>query len=630
MIGQETIDQVRERTDLVALIGENVRLKKQGRRWVGLCPFHKERTPSFSVNRERGLFHCFGCKESGGAIDYVMKVEGLRFPEAVQVLADKLGIEVETSMSPEEQQRQRQRRAERDVLLEVNQQLAVFFEQQLRGGHPLAPYAWAEIQRRGLDPGDAQVDETLRAFKLGYAPYGWGGLADYLERQGISLEDAEKVGAVMRRRSGRGYYDAFRHRLMFAILDKAGRVVGFSGRALAEPSEADLAQAGIASTLRPGAEQREPPKYVNSPESPVYVKGDTVFGLYQGRSGIRDAGTAVLVEGNFDVVSLHARGFDLAVAPLGTALTDQQARLIKRYAPRVVVMFDGDKAGRKATAACRGPAREAGLAADVASLPDGADADDYARAKGAEGIRAVVDNAQGLLEWMIDTILKGVSGASLRGRQARLRRVAELLGEENDPALRAMAKAYADQLASKLVVDGRSPTDIRALEQMIHRSLNRSASPETGRVVPSSAQARSQARPERIAELIVGALLDFPELLDDAEVGEALSTVEGEAALAVAAMREIWDEKKSLNGPEILDLFPEAIHHFAVGRLASPRFVVKEEAHAEITKNAVRLRRHRMSQETASAADQFSRVRGDSDAEDEILRRLVQQKRRLI
>lgn len=634
MISQSTIDTVRERTDIVALIGENVRLTKKGRSFMGLCPFHKEKTPSFSVNQERGFFHCFGCKESGSAVDYVMKLEGLSFPDAIRALAERIGIAIEETSSPQERDRDEKQRRDREDLFRVSELCATFFEAQLgEGGHPLRAIAQAELTRRGLSFDDERAAEAMRLFRVGYAPYGWEGLTRWLDKQGIGAAVAERVGVVAPRRTGSGFYDAFRHRLMFGVLDKSGRVVAFSGRALPEPTAEDLARSAIVPMYRDGASEREPPKYINSPESPIYVKGETVFGLHQGRLAIREAEKAVLVEGNFDVLSLHARGFSLAVAPLGTAFTEAQARLVKRYAPEVVVMFDGDRAGKKATAEARKPARVAGLSIKVATLPDGVDPDDHARTRGVEAVRALVDNAKGMLEWLIDEMLGKMSAATLREKHARIRRVAELLAEEDDPNLRAMAKSYADRLSSQLVVDGESPGDIRALERMITKALSGPRRGE-GQRSGGADEARSEIVGGPIALAVIGAILDFPELFDDPRIDDDLSALDGDVVLAVAILRQVWDSKKTLDGPEILDLLPRAIHSFAVGRLASPQFVQVAEARAELLDNAEKLRQRSLTGDKAVKVRELVRAQelGDVDAQDELLReisRMAKQKRRL-
>src|SRR5262245_4435210 len=289
MISPETIALVKERTDIVALVGETVKLTRRGRSFLGLCPFHKEKTPSFHVNPERGFFHCFGCKESGGAVDFVMKIDGLTFPEAVRVLAERAGIEVtETATDASVREAAAARKAKED-LYAVNHLAATFFERALWGGpgaepHRAAHHARAELDRRGMvlpaggasglahRPDDAADEEAtgwldaVQAFRIGYAPPNCDALGSFLRQQGISASAAEKVGLLVPRQSGSGHYDRFRHRLMFAVIDVLGRVVAFSGRALADPTPEELARIGI--TPRDATDP--PAKYINSPESPIY------------------------------------------------------------------------------------------------------------------------------------------------------------------------------------------------------------------------------------------------------------------------------------------------------------------------------------------------------------------------
>jgi DNA primase len=633
LISPETITSVKERTDIVTLVGEYTRLQKRGRNWLGLCPFHKEKTPSFNVHQDRGFYHCFGCKESGSVIDFVMKLEGYNFPEAVRALAERCGVEVEESAEPADRARMEEKRRDTLDLYELNQLVASYFEEQLReSGHPFAHHARAELARRGLPLGsDEAIDESLAAFRIGYAPYGWDSLASYLRKQEISPLNAERLGLIVRRSRGEGHYDGFRHRLMFAVVDKSGRVVAFSGRALAEPSEEELQQHRIEpmSRPKPDEERRAPPKYINSAESPIYVKGDTVFGLHQARMAVRSEQRAIVVEGNFDVLSLHARGVQNVVAPLGTAFTQAQAKLIRRYAPEVVVMFDGDAAGKKAAMAMRGAAREAGLSVRVASLPDGADPDTLVHDKGVEAIHGVVKGARGMLEYLINETI-GTSAVWDGSRQQtleRIRTVAGFLAEERDPNMRAMAKTYADEVASKLVIGGRSPTDLRALERMMDRALAEppaGSSPKSDESHVVGPRSRSRPRAGDIELATLGAVFDFPELINDSGIQHALGELEGAAALAVLAVRQMWDAKKSLQAAELLDLMPQAVHSFAVGRLASPKFSDLGEARMELLDNAEKLRRRSLTGDKAVKVQELARAQGqgDVDAEDELLREL--------
>ncbi|CAN94609.1 MULTISPECIES: DNA primase [Sorangium] len=642
MISPETIALVKERTDLVALIGESVRLARRGHSFTGLCPFHKEKTPSFHVSPNRGFYHCFGCKETGSAIDFVMKLEGRTFAEAVRALAERAGIEVAESLTEAERREAQAARRSKDDLYAVNHLAATFFEHSLRGGpgsapHPLARHAHEELERRGLPlrDGDGAADpiaDALQAFRIGYAPFGWDGLSTYLRQQGVSPVLAERVGLLVPRSSGSGHYDRFRHRLMFAVTDVMGRVIAFSGRALPDPSPSELSSLGLTGPA-PQADGA-PAKYINSPESPIYTKGEHLFGLHQARQAIRQRGEAILVEGNFDVVALHARGIGQAIAPLGTAFTPGQAKLIKRFAPAVILLFDGDAAGKKATRAARAPCREAGLSARVAVLPSGVDPDDLARKHGPEAIARIVKAARGLLEHLIDEALDGDSfgGSSLPEQLARVRAVTALLSEEDDPNLRMMAKLYADRLSSKLVIGGRSPDDLRQLERVVEESLSRPRSQPTREVIPSGQttetweRARSRAQIQEVSLEILGAILDFPELLADDDLQTALECLEGDVALAIVAARQNFTFEMGLAASEFLAQVPAPIHSFAAGRLVSPVFEAASTAKATLLENSQKLSRQALARQKAAVVSQLQKSAVDADAENALLRELFQRR----
>lgn len=615
MISPETIAAVRDRTDILAVIRESVpTLKRRGRSFVGLCPFHQEKTPSFHVNPDRGFFHCFGCQEAGSVIDFVMKLEGATFPEAVRSLAERAGISVEEERGAERSVQDRLKK-QKDEQYNANQVAAHFYEEQLRA-HPLRQYALDELQRRGLIPGQsATVDDALQAFRIGYAPPGWDGLTSYFRAQGISPIAGESVGLLVPRSSGSGHYDRFRHRLMFAVTDPQGRVVAFSGRSLEDAPDMPA---------RPDGDK--PAKYINSPESPVYTKGQMLFGLYQARHAIRQAGHAVLVEGNFDVVSLHARGVCNVVAPLGTAFTADQAKLLKRFAPQVVFLFDGDAAGKKAVRASREAIREAGLLAKVAVLPDGLDPDEIVRTRGVEGLEGVLSRARGLLEFLLDTALDAsFASADAYERAARVAEVGRLLASEDDPLVRTMAKTYADQLAGRL--DVHAPDAFRVLERTVRKTLADAGPPPPRGPVVTPRDARIKPRAPGAAERgeIVGALIEYPSLLNDQAVFPVLELLEGNSAQTVAVLAQsligATDQKSDPDGEKPLDTsvfleqIPPAIRGFATRRLAAPRFASKDEARGHLLENANRLKRAVLSREHHEIVREQHEHAGDWQAE---------------
>ncbi len=306
------LDEIRSRVDIVELVGRFVNLKKAGEHWKGLCPFHTEKTPSFTVNPKRGIFHCFGCGVGGDAFSFLMRQDRLAFPEAVRILAERSGVELPKERGPEVE-------GKLESLRRAMSLAAQFYIDAL----------WAEdgakargyLERRGVDL------EVARRFGLGWAPEGWNALLSHMGRQGVGEELLVSAGLAVRRENAPGFYDRFRGRVLFPIRDQQGRVVAFGGRGL-------------------GSEE---PKYLNSPETPLYVKGQMLYALDVAREGMKQKNRAVVVEGYLDCLMAHQHGFTETVAALGTAFTAAQLSLLRRYAEEVVSVFDADAAGIKAT-----------------------------------------------------------------------------------------------------------------------------------------------------------------------------------------------------------------------------------------------------------------------------------------
>jgi DNA primase len=628
VIGQDTLDRIRRETDLVALISESLKLVRRGRSFVGLCPFHKEKSPSFHVNPERGFYHCFGCHASGDALKFVQENEGLEFIEAVKRLAERAGIEIELDISEVDRRQQLEARRRSDEHYEVTSLAAAWFERMLRE-HPLSGYAQAELERRELVPStptDAVAD-ALQAFRVGYAPYGWEGLSQHLREQKASLVAAERVGLIGARKSGSGYYDRFRHRLMFAVLDIQGRVIAFSGRALPEPSAGELSPLG----LQPAAADADKPaKYYNSPESPIYKKREALFGLYQARAAIRSADTCVLVEGNFDVLSLHARGIKHVVAPLGTAFTAEQAQQLHRFCPNIVFLFDGDDAGRRAVRAARDVCQKIALSAKVATLPNGVDPDDLVRREGRAGIDRVLGAARGLLEHLIDGVLDGTFAESdARERGARVKEVLDLIASEQDPTVRALAERHADRLAQRLnIADAHT---FRAVAAEVRRALQSGARPSESAAAPVAApfKARSPERKDAVTLEILGTLFDFPELFQGPDASEAAELLEGDGAAALAAMRQGWEQDGLRDVELVLAKLAPSIHAFARARLAAPRHMQAKDAQAELSGNVRQLKALALKRDKQATVEQLERARpsGDFKQEDALLEQLFRKAR---
>ena len=621
MIGQETLDRVRRDVNIVEVVSGSVKLQKRGRSHVGLCPFHKEKTPSFHVNPERGFYHCFGCHASGDAIKFVQETEGLEFIEAVRNLAERLGIDVvETATDAERRQHQEARRRQLE-LYEIGAQAARFFERMLRE-HPLKDIAEKELARRALVPSaptDAIAD-ALQAFRVGYAPYGWDELSKHLRDFGASLGAAETVGLAMPRKSGSGYYDRFRHRLMFAVLDGQGRVIAFSGRALDEPEPARLRALGH----EPSTSTEPPAKYMNSPESPVYKKREAVFGLYQARQALRSVDRAVIVEGNFDVLSLHARGLKHVVAPLGTAFTVEQARAIRRLTQEVTLFFDPDEAGRRAVRSARDVCREAGLSARVATLPPGVDPDELVRQGGVEQVTRVLDAAQPIIEYLIEELLDDRFSTNDAATQAkRVQQVIDLVASEEDPALKALAEKHADRLAARLGLGDAELKTVLALKRHFAAAVGRAqVTPQAVPRIQPPHRARSRDRREEVGLEILGALLDFPELFDTPEAVEAALHVEGDIAAGLAALRQAH-EAGITDSELVLAKLAATIHPFALARTAAPKHERLVDAKAEFVGNLRKLLSLEWSKERSMKIEELQQAHklGDVEEEDKILRR---------
>jgi len=332
-IPESFLDALTERCDITDVVSQYVSLTKKGGNLFGLCPFHNEKTPSFSVSPDKQIYHCFGCGKGGGVINFIMEIENLSFPEAVKFLADRAGMTMpEAGQDQEIAQLRRQ-------MYDLNKEAARWFHAQLSG--PGGSVAAAYLDRRRISR------KTAVNFGLGYAPDGWDNLLNAMTRKGYSAEDLIRAGLATRGKKAGAAYDKFRNRLMFPVIDIRGEVLGFSGRALADGQE---------------------PKYLNSPETLVFAKRRSLYGIHRAKNSKRE--NIILVEGNIDVVTLHQAGFDNTVAAMGTALTTEQTRLISRYAKEIVLCYDNDPAGHKATERALEILKDSEFTVRVLKLPD--------------------------------------------------------------------------------------------------------------------------------------------------------------------------------------------------------------------------------------------------------------------
>jgi DNA primase len=348
LIPEETIEEVRLRTDIVEVISEYVGLQRKGKSYWGLCPFHSEKTPSFTVTPEKQMFYCFGCNVGGNIFSFVMKKENWSFVESVHNLARRYGVSLpKKEQSPREREENRLRRR----FEEINEWAASYFHDlllRLPEGEPGRVY----FAKRGVDL------DTMQSFRLGYAPDRWDGLLGYMQELGVRPHELAEAGLAVEKetlsKDGQQYYDRFRNRVLFSILDRRKQPIAFGGRVLDDSI----------------------PKYLNSPESIFFNKGHHLYGMHRAHQGIREEGYALLVEGYMDVIALQNAGFPNAVASLGTALTKEQAKLLRRYALRVVLLYDSDGAGIQAAFRGGEILRDAGIRVDVLTLTGAKDPDE--------------------------------------------------------------------------------------------------------------------------------------------------------------------------------------------------------------------------------------------------------------
>jgi DNA primase len=365
------IEEIKSRIDIIELASEYVTLKKAGRNFTGLCPFHQEKTPSFTVNREKQIFYCFGCGEGGNAITLLMKIANMTFPEAVKALAEKTGVVLPLrSVNKDGSQKD----SLREEITNLNLRAAQQFSRNLFS--PAGKVAREYLQSRGIS------DESIKQFRLGFAPDTWRSLTDYIEGSGSSLKLAEQAGLIVSGKEG-SFYDRFRGRLIFPIENVFGEIVAFGGRVM-ETGE---------------------PKYLNSPESPVYIKGKNLYGLNKAKEEIRKKGFALIVEGYFDLISLWNAGIGNVVATLGTALTREHLELLRRYTLDVVALFDPDEAGKKALDRSLELFLSMNMHARALILPEGCDPDDYVKKYGKEKLGELIDLAPAISDYYIEKVL---------------------------------------------------------------------------------------------------------------------------------------------------------------------------------------------------------------------------------
>lgn len=417
LIPNDVINQVIERSDIVEIIGNYTALKKAGRNFKALCPFHHEKTPSFVVNPDKQIFHCFGCNAGGNVVGFLMRQEHWEFPEAVRFLADKAGVVIpedeSTSAGPSRQQR--------EEILKINALAAGFFHETLLSAREDdVKKAREYLKGRGINL------ETVKKFQLGFAPNEWDALLKYLKSKGTAEEVVSKAGLVIAREGKNGYYDRFRNRVVFPILDTQSRFVAFGARAMQDSDGA---------------------KYINSPETAVYTKGQHMFGLQLSRASAAKQDRIIVVEGYMDMIMPYIHGVENIAASLGTALTVDQVRLVRRYTSNVVMLYDSDAAGQSAIARSLDLLIDEGMNVRVAALAEGDDPDSFIRRQGIEAFNACVQRAQPLLDFKFNWLARQYDPLTVEGKSKISQELLGTIGRfQSEVTKYELTKALAQKL----------------------------------------------------------------------------------------------------------------------------------------------------------------------------------------
>jgi DNA primase len=419
-IPEDKVLEIKHAADIVEVVSESVLLKKTGKSYVGLCPFHSEKTPSFTVSPQKQIFYCFGCAAGGNVFSFIMKRDGISFPEAARILSKQYGINVPVQTISKDQKRVR---SERENLLAVNRQAMDFYHNNLFSA-PSGKQAVLYLKKRGIS------QETMEIFRLGYASEGWNNINNFFQKKKIPLDIVEKAGLIVKRENKDGFYDRFRNRIIFPIFNVNMHVIGFGGRVLAD----DL------------------PKYLNSPETPIYNKSSSLYGLHRARQKCREIETVYIVEGYFDLLALHQNGIQNSVATLGTSITTDHVHILRNVIGKdghVVLVFDSDDAGMKAALRSLGIFMNAEVDANIMLLPSGHDPDSYLFEFGYESFYDIAKSAKSLISFLIDTLIEKY-GLTVEGKIRVISEMRETLASIDDSVARSL---YIKELAERVGIE---------------------------------------------------------------------------------------------------------------------------------------------------------------------------------
>jgi DNA primase len=578
VFSEDLLEQVRGANPIYDVVSDYVSLKKSGRNYLGLCPFHGEKTPSFTVNQERQIFHCFGCGEGGNVIGFIMKREGLSFPEAVRHLAARRGIAL-----PERSTGRPEEKGLKERLLQATAAAAEIFKANLHG--PAGRQALAYLERRSV------TVATREEFGIGWAVQGRDALCRELAKKGFTEQEMLQAGLAAQREAG-GLIDRFRGRVVFPIHDIAGRLVAFGGRLLADGE----------------------PKYLNSPETPLYHKSGILYGLNRAKEAIRREGFGVVVEGYFDLITASQAGVANVVATSGTALTDGHAELMRRFAERWVVVFDGDAAGIRAAKRSLEVFAAHGLFARGVLLPDGADPDSFIRARGAEPFRGLVEKAEDLMDFFLRRTVQEHRLDTIEGKVAAVRETVPLLAKVRDRVAQA---DYLARAAQRLGVKE------EVLWSEVRGSGSRNAAAAGQAAAAPAARAGGEERPRAEEVELVKALLAHPALASELRGSIALEEIENGDCRAIAETAFALIDRGGADGlAGRLQFEDERLRRLVTAWAADPGPLAEEhEARRAAGECLARIRRRRLERESRLIQEKIRSA--EADGEHETVKKLL-------
>lgn len=568
------LDEIRARSDIVEVVSQYVALKRTGKNFKGLCPFHAEKTPSFTVNPSLQRWRCFGCGQYGDVFDFIMRIENVTFLEAARMLAERLGLEFRTTGSASAQEH----RDRREQILQVNQLAAQFFRDMLKR-YPLPQRV---LQQRGVSP------ETQERFRIGYAPPDWFALTSLIKAKKIPLTIAAEAGLVVQGESGE-YYDRFRDRLMFPIWDRQGRVVAFGGRAMGDAQ----------------------PKYLNSPETPLFRKSRTIYALHLAKERMMSEHTALLLEGYMDVVAAHQAGFTHAIATMGTALTEEQIGILSRLVSRVIVVYDSDSAGVEAAKRAAEILQQHQMEVLIARLPDGEDPDSLLRRLGASALQECLDKAQPLPAFLLDDLYRRYDTNTAEGRVKVLRESIPILAAipssiERDRYITQLAPLHPAYFTNPSIPEQQIRREVerflryKEVERKSERSAPDSAPPvDVGEQLPPGVVRAESA-------LLRGILSEEWRTLV-LQIAQASDMVSDAAKQFFELVRRAWDAGMELHLPSLLS----ALSDPRLREVVSTRLSLEEPLNEQVLRDSAaflqrRHKRTRQVQISAQLAQDFS------------------------